>query len=113
MMKFLVQAGALLVLLCGLLAAPALAVTLDEAKAQGLVGEKVDGFLGIVVADPPGDVRQLVERVNAERRQKYTEVAEQRGVPMDAVAKIAGEKLLERAPAGQFVAGANGRWRQK
>lgn len=112
-MKVLLHAGAMLVLICGLLAGPALAISLDEAKAQGLVGERVDGFVGIVVADPPADVRQLVEQVNRQRREKYDEVAQQRGVPLDAVAKITGEKQLERTPAGQYFAGADGRWRQK
>jgi hypothetical protein len=58
-------------------------------------------------------VRQLVEQVNSQRRQKYDEVAKQRGVPLDAVAKITGEKQLERTPAGQYVLGADGQWRQK
>ena len=103
-----------LVLLCsGLFAGPAFALSLNEAKAQGLVGEKIDGFVGAVVADPSGEVRDLVEEVNRQRRQKYDEVAKERGVPLDAVAKITGEKQLERTPAGQYVAGADGRWRQK
>jgi uncharacterized protein len=103
-----------LLLLCsGLFAGPALALSLNEAKADGLVGEKIDGFVGIVVADPPAEVRDLVEQVNRQRRQKYDEVAKERGVPLDAVAKITGEKQLERTPAGQYVAGADGRWRQK
>ena len=112
-MRVLLQAGAMLLLVCGLLAGPALAISLDEAKAQGLVGERVDGFVGTVDAKAPAEVRELVERINAERRARYEELAQQRGVPMDAVARIAGEKLIERTPAGQFVTDAGGRWRQK
>jgi uncharacterized protein YdbL (DUF1318 family) len=100
-------------LCCSLLASPAVALSLNEAKAQGLVGERIDGFVGAVVADPPADVQQLVDQVNRQRREKYDEVAKERGVPLDAVAKITGEKQLERAPAGQFVAGADGRWQRK
>ena len=105
--------AALLLLCSGLFAGPAFALSLSEAKAQGLVGEKIDGFVGVVVASPPAEVRQLVEQVNSQRRQKYDEVAKQRGVPLDAVAKITGEKQLERTPAGQYVLGADGQWRQK
>ena len=105
---------AVLLLLCsGLFAGPAFALSLSEAKAQGLVGEKIDGFVGVVVASPPAEVRAMVDRINAERRAKYTEIAKKQNAPMDAVAKIAGQKLIERAPSGQYVLGADGRWRQK
>ena len=107
------QLVVLLLLCSGLFAGPAFALSLNEAKAEGLVGEKIDGFVGTVVADPSAEVRELVEQVNRQRRQKYDEVAKGRGVPLDAVAKITGEKQLERTPAGQYVAGADGRWRQK
>jgi uncharacterized protein YdbL (DUF1318 family) len=112
-MRYALRLAALLLLCSSLFAGPAFALSLNEAKAQGLVGERVDGFVGIVVADPPADVRQLVEQVNRQRREKYDEVAKQRGVPLDAVAKITGEKQLERTPAGHYVAGADGRWRRK
>jgi uncharacterized protein YdbL (DUF1318 family) len=112
-MRATLRLAVLLLLLGGPFAAPAFAIELKEAKAQGLVGERVDGFVGVVIASPPADVARLVERVNAQRREKYGEVASQRGVPLDAVAKIAGEKQIERAPAGQYIAGPDGRWRQK
>jgi len=96
-----------------LLALPAAAQSLDQAKAAGQVGEKVDGFVGVVAADAPAEVRAMVERINAERRARYAEIAQKQNAPLDAVAKIAGQKLIERAPAGQYVLGADGRWRQK
>jgi uncharacterized protein len=94
-------------------ALPAFAQSLDQSKAAGLVGEKVDGFLAVVDADAPAEVRAMVDRVNAERRAKYAEIANKQNAPMDAVAKIAGQKLVERAPSGQYVLGADGQWRQK
>lgn len=113
LMKHRLRWGAVCLLLLGLLASPALAASLDEAKAQGLVGERIDGFVGVVPADAPADVEQLVQRVNAERRKKYEQVAAQRDIPVEAVAQIAGEKLIQRAPSGQFIAGPDGRWRKK
>jgi uncharacterized protein len=92
---------------------PAFAQSLDEAKAAGLVGEKVDGFVGVVPADAPAEVRALADRINAERRARYAEIAKKQNAPVDAVAKIAGQKLTERAPSGQYVLGADGQWRQK
>ncbi len=44
---------AMLALLAGLaFAAPAFAIDLDSAKAQGLVGERQNGYVGIVTSSP-------------------------------------------------------------
>ena len=111
----MVQMLRLLTVAAALALAPlaALAGPLDDAKAAGLVGERVDGFLGIVPGSAPAEVRALVEEVNDKRRTKYQEVAKQRGVAMEAVAAIAGEKLVRRADRGTYVAGPDGRWKQK
>ena len=86
---------------------------LDDAKAAGLVGERIDGYLGVVDSGAPTDVKQLVEQINAERQAKYAEIAKQQGAPAQAVAQIAGEKLIERAGSGEYVMGADGQWRRK
>ena len=93
--------------------APAFAAALDEAKAAGQVGERIDGYLGVVDAGAPGEVRALVDEVNAERRAKYEQIAKKQGAPLAAVAQIAGKKLIERTPAGQYVLDAGGQWRRK
>jgi uncharacterized protein YdbL (DUF1318 family) len=103
-----------LTLLCVVLGlGPVHAQSLDEAKVAGLVGERIDGYVGLVVAGPPADVQSLVNRINEERQARYAEIAAQRGVPVEAVAQIAGQKLIERAPKGEYVLGADGQWRQK
>ncbi len=86
---------------------------LDAAKSQGLVGEKADGFVGIVVADPTAPVTALVKNVNAKRAAAYAEIAKQNGTTLDAVAALAGAKLIERASKGDWVTDAAGNWRQK
>jgi uncharacterized protein len=111
-MKHILRLGAVLLMLC-LAALPALAQSLDQAKAAGLVGERIDGYVGVVDANAPGDVRAMVDQVNAEREAKYAEIAAERGTSVQAVAQIAGQKLIERAPGGQYVLGADGQWRQK
>jgi uncharacterized protein YdbL (DUF1318 family) len=107
----MLRIGTMLLLL--LSALPAAAQSLDEAKAAGQVGERIDGYLGVVDADAPGDVRAMVDRVNAERKAKYAEIAAERGTSVQAVAQIAGEKLIARAASGEYVLGASGQWRQK
>lgn len=84
---------------------------LDDAKAEGLVGEQEDGYLGAVGRN--GDVQALIDEINAKRRAKYVEIAGKRGAPPEDVAKIAGKKLVERAPKGQFVKGSDGQWVEK
>jgi len=111
-MKLMLRIGALLLLLC-LPVLPAAAQSLDQAKVAGQIGERIDGYVGVVDANAPGEVRALVDKVNAQRRAKYAEIATERGTSVQAVAQIAGEKLIERAPRGQWVLGANGKWRQK
>jgi uncharacterized protein YdbL (DUF1318 family) len=104
---------ALALLAVGLCVGPALAGALDEAKSAGLVGERIDGYLGVVDSGAPADVKRLVEQINAERKAKYAEIAKAQGAPVQAVAQIAGEKLVERAAPGEYVMDANGTWQQK
>ena len=111
-MKLVLRLGAVLLMLC-LTALPAAAQSLDEAKAAGQVGERIDGYVGVVDANAPGDIRAMVDQVNAERKQKYAEIAAERGTSVEAVAQIAGQKLIARAPGGQYVLGADGQWRPK
>ena len=104
---------ALALLALGLSFGTALADPLDDAKAAGLVGERIDGYLGVVDSGAPADVKRLVEQINAERQAKYAEIAKQQGAPVQAVAQIAGEKLVQRAGGGEYVMGADGQWRRK
>ena len=62
-------------ILCIGLSSNVLAITLDEAKARGLLGELPNGYLGVV--SPPGssDVRDLQRTINQKRRSKYQEIA--------------------------------------
>jgi uncharacterized protein len=112
-MMSVVRLAAIVLVALGLWAAPAAAASLDQAKAAGQVGERIDGYVGVVDAGAPGDVKALVEKINAERKAKYAEIAEKQGAPVAAVAQIAGKKLIERAPKGEYVMGADGQWQRK
>ncbi len=108
--RWLAPIGALVLVLA---VGPVLAADLDGAKAAGYVGERVDGYLGLVDANAPADVKALVEQVNAGRREKYGEIASKRGVPVEAVAAQAGIKLIERAEPGHYVMDSTGSWKRK
>jgi uncharacterized protein len=102
-----------IILALGLAAAPpARADELDQAKASGVVGERIDGYLG-VVRKASAAVRDLVTETNRERRKRYAEVAKKRDVPIEAVAQIAGKKLIEKASDGEYVMATDGKWRKK
>lgn len=92
-------------------AGAAFAGPLDDAKAAGLIGEKADGYVGAVTND--ASVQGLIDQVNAGRRAKYAEIAAKRGAPVEAVAAIAGKKLIERTASGQFIMGEGGQWQRK
>lgn len=93
------------------LAAPAFALDLHEARAQGLLGEQWDGYVGIV-ASPTPQLERLAAGVNAKRKAHYQEIAQRNGTKVEAVAALAGKKLVEGAPSGQFVR-TNGGWQKK
>ena len=103
--------SSLLALLCwGVPVSSALASELDDAKSNGWVGERRDGYLGVVSGSAPQAAQNLVNRVNAEREKAYDKIAAQNGITREQVEKLAGQKLIDRALPGQFVMDAAGRW---
>lgn len=100
-----------LLLTLALLAAPVLAIDLEAAKRQGLVGEQPDGYLGAVRQS--AEAADLVRSINAQRRQSYQDLAKRNGVSVDSVAALAGRKLIDRTAPGEYVKDASGRWVQR
>ena len=93
----------------GLAAAPAFAVDLDTARRQAQVGELPNGYAQ-AMSGAPADVRALVDRVNAERRQEYARIAGERGTTPEAVGAVTAGKIAEKVPAGTPVMNASGQW---
>ncbi|MBA4501278.1 YdbL family protein [Marinobacterium sp. 3-1745] len=96
-----------------MLSLPAYAISLDDAKAQGLVGERSTGYLGTVTAAPGADVKQLVEQINSKRRALYQQKASKAGVELEVMELRTGERLQQMTPAGEYIQNANGRWVRK
>lgn len=97
-----------------LVAAPAALAEspLHQARAAGQLGERPDGYVG-VVPGAPASAAALADDVNTKRRVEYTRLATEHGTSVAAVAALAGEKLVAEAPAGQWVMNPDGTWRQK
>ena len=106
--------AALLALVCQ----SAQALTLEQARAEDRrlpvrrrVGETLSGYLAPVAQD--ADTQALVARINAARSASYQQLASQNNVPVNEVAKMAGQKLVARAQPGEYVRGMNGQWLKK
>lgn len=101
----------LLVVLCPLGSAHA-AMDLAGAKAQGLVGERPDGLVGIV--SPPGapELQAMVEGINAGRLQTYRDIAAKQGTPLAQVQALAGQSLISKTVSGQYVMTPAGGWKK-
>ncbi|MEM1086085.1 MAG: YdbL family protein [Pseudomonadota bacterium] len=86
---------------------------IEKAQRDGLVGERIDGYLGIVDQSADAAIKRRVNEINALRRAEYDKLAQSRGVASEAVARITGEKQIDRAPSGSFVMRENGAWTRK
>jgi len=87
------------------------ALSLDEAKARGLVGEKLNGYVGAVYAVDP-EAEALAKGVNEKRRQAYLDIAKRNGTEMTVVEALAGEKAIQNTAKGHYVEGPAG-WTKK
>lgn len=94
-----------------LLSLPAFAMSLDAAKAAGLVGERPDGYLGLVQPNP--EAESLVREINRKRRDEYARIATQTKQDQKTVEKLAAQKAYQLTPAGQFVMQPSGGWLKK
>ncbi len=92
-------------------AAPAFALDLNQARSKGLLGEKQDGYVGVVVASR--EAQELANDVNARRRDEYNRISQQNSQPASVVAKLAAEQIINNLPAGALYQGANGSWVKK
>jgi len=94
-------------------ALPALAETLDGARAKGLIGERPDGYVGAVGAPSP-DIQALITSINSQRRSKYEQIAKQKGVPVEQIGALTAEKIIqENLQPGWLYMDSGGNWVKK
>ncbi len=85
---------------------------IDAAKSQGVVGERIDGYLGIV-GSADASLRRKVQEVNAKRRALYDQLAGNTGTTTAQVARVTGEKQIAAAGRGEYIMDESGRWIQR
>jgi hypothetical protein len=89
------------------------ALTLDEAKQGGLVGEDASGYIAAVSSKPTKEVQALVADINSKRRTEYERIAGANGISVEDVEKLAGKKAIEKSPAGDYIRLPGEAWRKK
>lgn len=101
----------IMVWIIGLMSSSAMALTLNEARSQGRVGETLNGY--VVALETDAETQALVRDINEARNRSYQQLAKQNNVSTDEIAKLAGQKLVARAKPGEYVQGINGKWLRK
>lgn len=86
---------------------------LTQPKADGLIGEQADGYLGLVTQNAPADIKKLVIETNAKRKAGYQQIAAKQGTSLAEVEKVGGNTAIEKTLKGNYVQDANGTWRKK
>ena len=84
-----------------------------QAKAARLVGERPDGYLGLVKGTASEAISRAVRETNIKRKAVYGDLARAKGATLEVVAALTGEKLIARAPKGEMVMDKTGRWYEK
>lgn len=82
------------------------------ARASGQVGEKTDGYLGLV-GSASGEVRGIVDKVNIMRRANYTERAAAQNATVEEYAFTQGCVLIQRTAPGEKYQAPNGSWQTR
>lgn len=88
---------------------------IEQAKAQGIIGEQFDGYIGIADAGrASAEVKRKVDAINAGRLAEYTRISQKTGDSVQIVAAAMAEKLINNAAGGEVVKlGASDGWSKK
>lgn len=86
------------------------AISLDDAKNQGLVGEDSSGYLGLVVQN--AEAKAVVDDINTKRKAQYLKLAKKNNLSLSQVEALAAAKTIEKTQSGHYVE-VNGNWVKK
>ena len=84
------------------------------AKQAGKIGETSTGVLEGVPGKPLDDAtRKLADEENADRQELYKLIADREKTTAEKVAERNAARNFEKAGAGEYLKGADGKWTQK
>lgn len=88
--------------------------TVDAAKAQGIVGEQSNGYLGFVTSSADPALKAAVDEINAGRHDVFAQAAAKNGVSIDAAGQSAfATSIFPNLAAGYYYQDASGAWVKK
>lgn len=96
-----------------LAAGSAWALSLEEAKANGWVGETPTGYLASTNSSASPAVTALVNDINSQRRTAYQQAAQKAGTTLDIIEARIGQRLYQQADKGAYLLGKDGQWYRK
>jgi len=108
-------AGAIAALSLSLIAVPALAQrdpAYSAARAAGQIGEKMDGYLGVVGSET-ADLRRIVNDINIKRRAVYALKAQENNATLEEYALSAGCQLILKTEPGEKYQAPDGNWQTR
>lgn len=114
MNRAILKAGLLGAVSLGL-AMPALAQrdpAYEAARENGSVGEKPDGYLGLV-GGGDAQLQKLVSDINLKRKQVYTDRASAEGSTVEQFAFTAGCNTIARTKPGEKYQAPDGSWKTR
>ena len=109
--RFALRAGAALLAL-GALSGPAAAEEYASAKAAGLIGEKVDGYVAVVGAGN-AELRRIVDDINIKRKAVYSSKAQEQHVTIEEYAFATGCNLIAKTTPGEKYQAPDGSWKTR
>ncbi|WP_232455060.1 YdbL family protein [Oceanisphaera avium] len=101
----------LMVLFAAALSFSVWALDLQQAKQQGLVGEQLNGLVGVVQGS--NDAQAVANDINRKRLASYQDIAKRTGTSLTVVQSRAGQYNIERTQSGYYIQLADGSWRKK
>ena len=83
-----------------------------SARSAGQIGEKMDGYLG-VVGSAGSAVRAMVDDLNIKRRALYSEKAQAANATVEEYAFTSGCRLIAQTSPGEKYQAADGSWQTR
>lgn len=84
----------------------------EAARENGSIGEKPDGYLGIV-SGGDAQLQKLVADINLKRKQVYTDRASAEGSTVEQFAFTAGCNTIARTKPGEKYQAPDGSWKTR
>ena len=84
----------------------------DAARQAGLIGEKMDGYLGFV-GTPNSGLRAMVDDINIKRKAAYAAKAQSNSATVEEYALTSGCQLILNTRPGEKYQAPDGTWQTR